>query len=106
MNHDEHRPPGDRPPSDRALGAGDFAVEHRRVNASGAIVVVLAVVGLAVYLITDHWPHVLAALPYAAIIAVVGVHLLMHRGHGHSGHGHGGHDHGGLTDTRPDRRNA
>lgn len=96
MNHEEHRP----------LSAG-VDVQTRRINTSAAIVVALAVLGLAVYLITDHWPHVLAALPYAAIIAVVGVHFLMHRGHGHGGHTQGGHHQGGHhqggQSTRDDR---
>ena len=99
MNHDE----------DHLRAGADL--QSRRVNVSGAIVVALAVLGLAIYLITDHWPHVLAALPYAAIIAVVGVHLLVHRGHSQGGHNHGGHNHGGpsdsgRSDTRPDDRRA
>ena len=43
-------------------------------------------------MVTDHWPHVLAALPYAGIIAVIAVHFLMHRGHNHAGHNDAGHN--------------
>jgi hypothetical protein len=82
MNHDEHRPtsPG-------------VSSENKRVKTSGMIVIALAALGLVIYLVTDHLPHVLAALPYAGIIAVVAVHLLMHRGHSHGGRNTTGHDH-------------
>ncbi|TLP98673.1 DUF2933 domain-containing protein [Nesterenkonia salmonea] len=46
----------------------------------------LAVSGIIIYLLVDHWPHVLAALPYLGIIAMMLMHLFMHKGHG----GHGG----------------
>ncbi|WP_208012839.1 DUF2933 domain-containing protein [Nesterenkonia salmonea] len=49
-------------------------------------VVALAVSGIIIYLLVDHWPHVLAALPYLGIIAMMLMHLFMHKGHG----GHGG----------------
>lgn len=38
------------------------------------------------YLTADHWGHLLAALPYAILLACPLMHVFMH-------HGHGGHDH-------------
>lgn len=40
----------------------------------------------AVYLITNHWLHILDALPYLGVVLMMGMHLFMHGGHG----GHGG----------------
>lgn len=40
----------------------------------------------AVYLISNHWLHVLDALPYLWVVLMMGMHLFMHGGHG----GHGG----------------
>jgi uncharacterized membrane protein YgcG len=45
------------------------------------------VAGAAVYLVTNHWLHILDALPYLGVVLVMGMHLFMHGGHG----GHGGH---------------
>ena len=61
------------------------------------IILALAVAGIAVYLLVDHWPHVLAALPYLGIVAVVAMHLFGHGGHGGQGSSggtgpHGDHD--------------
>ncbi|TFD81585.1 DUF2933 domain-containing protein [Cryobacterium fucosi] len=85
MNHDEHAPV----PSQGAPGS-----DRDRTKLYGWIVLGLAVAGLAFYLITDHWPHVLAALPYAGIILVMGMHLFMHKGHNHGGGSASGHVHG------------
>ncbi|WP_458040511.1 MULTISPECIES: DUF2933 domain-containing protein [Bacteria] len=56
-------------------------------------VLALAVAGIIIYLVVDHWPHVLAALPYVGIVALVAMHLFGHGGHGGRGErgGHGGH---------------
>ena len=70
----------------------------------GWVVLALAVVGLVVYLVTDHLPHLVGALPYAGLIAVTVAHLFMHGGHSHHGGGHpDGHDHreAGRQDPRP-----
>lgn len=40
----------------------------------------------AVYLIANHWLHVLDALPYLGVVLMMGMHLFMHGRHG----GHGG----------------
>lgn len=50
------------------------------------ILAVLVAISL-VYLISNHWLHVLDALPYVLVIAM----LVMHMG------GHGGHNHGGKN---------
>ena len=58
------------------------------------VIIALAVAGIALYLIIDHWTHLAAAAPYAGIIAIAAIHLFGHRGHGsHGGHGDPGHDH-------------
>lgn len=44
------------------------------------------IAGAAVYLITNHWLHILDALPYLGVVLMMGMHLFMHGGHG----GHGG----------------
>lgn len=55
----------------------------------GVVIVLIAAAG--VYLITNHWLHVLDALPYVWVVLMMGMHLLMHGGHGRGGHG--GHRH-------------
>ena len=40
------------------------------------------------FLVTEHWAHVVAYLPYALLLACPFMHLFMHGGHG--GHGDGG----------------
>jgi hypothetical protein len=49
----------------------------------------------AIFLLTEHWAHVLGALPYLLILACPLMHLFMHKGHG----GHGGHRHGSAKHT-------
>lgn len=39
----------------------------------------------AVYLVTNHWLHILDALPYLWVVLMMSMHLFMHGGHG--GHG-------------------
>ena len=49
------------------------------------ILAVLVAVSL-VYLITNHWLHVLDALPYVLIIAMFVMHMGGHGGHGGKHH--------------------
>lgn len=51
------------------------------------------IAGAAVYLITNHWLHILDALPYLGVVLMMGMHLFMHGGHG--GHGSAGRGPGG-----------
>lgn len=51
-------------------------------------IVALAVAGIVIYVVVDHWTHMAAAAPYVGIIAIAAMHLFGHRGHG--GHRHGG----------------
>ncbi|GHD46160.1 DUF2933 domain-containing protein [Mycetocola manganoxydans] len=86
-DHSSAEPEQPREPADRAA----------RVPASMWIILALAVAGIAVYLMVDHWPHVLAAVPYLGIVAVVAMHVFGHGGHGGSG-GTGTHgNHGGRS---------
>ena len=43
----------------------------------------------AFFLITEHWAHVLCALPYVLFLLCPVLHLLLHRSHGNA---HAGHD--------------
>lgn len=88
MTHDAHR--SDRPVSTPAP-------EGRKFKPYSWAVLALAVTGLVIYLVTDHWTHLLAALPYVAIIAFTAMHLFMHKGHNHGGHNPGGHNHDDPT---------
>ena len=40
------------------------------------------IAGGAVYLISNHWLHILDALPYLGVVLMMGMHLFMHGGHG------------------------
>lgn len=84
MNHDEHP----------ATDPGAVNEDNKRLKWFGAIVLALATLGLVLYLVTDHGPHLLAALPYAGIIVVMTAHLFLHRGHSHGGHKSADHRHG------------
>lgn len=60
-----------------------------------ALLIVL-ITAAAVYLIANHWLHVLDALPYLGVVLVMGFCMFghgSHAGHGSSAHqGHGGHE--------------
>jgi hypothetical protein len=53
----------------------------------GAVAMLAIIVG--VYLLREHWGHVLGVAPYALLLACPLMHLFMHNGHG--GHDHGKH---------------
>lgn len=44
----------------------------------------------AVYLISNHWLHILDALPYLGVVLVMSLCMFGHGGHGSSHQGHGG----------------
>ncbi|KSU51693.1 MULTISPECIES: DUF2933 domain-containing protein [Gordonia] len=88
----DHQPPADHP------GEGD---PRRRMPVTSWLIIGISVLGTAIYLFIDHLPHVVAVLPYVAIIGMAAMHLFGHRHHT------GAHDsnhrrHGGDsgTDTR------
>lgn len=58
-------------------------VNHRK-SVYTAWLVVIGLFG-AYYLLTQHFTHVMEALPYALLLACPLMHLFMH--HGHGGHG-------------------
>lgn len=76
--------PPQRPDDDGKLSP----LRKRRIPVYASLIIALSVIGIAIYLVFDHWPHILAALPYLGIIAVAAMHLFGHGGHG------GGHNHG------------
>ena len=47
----------------------------------------------AYFLWTEHQAHIIEFLPWILVLACVGMHLFMHRGHGHGS----GHDRGETT---------
>ncbi|TQJ67640.1 DUF2933 family protein [Arthrobacter sp. SLBN-100] len=59
----------------------------------GLLTVLIA--AAAVYLISNHWLHVLDALPYLGVVLVMSLCMFGHGGHGHGGHG--GHGYSGHT---------
>lgn len=60
-----------------------------------ALLTVLIAVA-AVYLVTNHWLHILDAMPYLWVVVMMFMHLFMHGGHG--GHSHAGHDGAGRPE--------
>ena len=83
----------------------------RRLPPNIWAIIILAVVGLTIYLIVDHGAHTLAALPYVGILPFAGTHLFGHGGHGgHGGQrggGAGGHaGHGGTSVAAGDPRSS
>ena len=61
------------------------------------------VAAAAVYLVTNHWLHILDALPYLWVVLMMSMHLFMHGGHGgHGRHGHAGHGGTGHDTGRPE----
>lgn len=52
---------------------------------TGGVIIVL-IAAAAVYLISNHWLHILDALPYLGVVLMLGMHLFMHGGHGVQGH--------------------
>lgn len=93
MNHGHEHP--DRPagtpvpgglPRDRrsplSAGPGPGGSTLRRT------LTVLAVAVAVFYLLTNHWVHVLDALPYVFVVGMLGMHLFGHGGHGGGGENH------------------
>ena len=53
-------------------------------------IALLAFIGIAGYfLITEHWAHIVQALPYLLVLGCVVMHLFMHGSHGHGNHSSG-----------------
>ncbi|MET3948337.1 hypothetical protein ABIB49_003058 [Arthrobacter sp. UYCu512] len=93
MNHDHEHPdqpagtpvPGGQPLDRRSplnFGPGP----------GGSTLTVLTVAAAVIYLLANHWVHVLDALPYIFVVGMLGMHLFGHGGHGGHGGGGGNHD--------------
>lgn len=55
---------------------------------SRANIALLAFLGIGGYfLLTEHWAHVIQALPYLLVLGCVVMHFFMHGGHGQGGDG-------------------
>lgn len=62
--------------------ASSGSVARRRMPVTAWLIIGVAVLGIVIYLFVDHLPHVIAALPYVAIIGMAAMHLFGHRHHG------------------------
>ncbi|CCQ46086.1 hypothetical protein ARTSIC4J27_2046 [Pseudarthrobacter siccitolerans] len=51
---------------------------------------IVLIAAAAVYLITNHWLHILDSLPYLGVVLVMSLCMFGHGGHGGSHAGHGG----------------
>ncbi|MEV8085501.1 DUF2933 domain-containing protein [Pseudarthrobacter oxydans] len=83
MNHDHHHSggnqPGTPPPAQPVQ-------DRRALYLRGGLTVLIIIA--VFYLLTNHWLHVLDALPYIFVVGMMAMHLFGHGGHG----GHGGHE--------------
>lgn len=52
---------------------------------------IVLIAGAAVYLITNHWLHILDSLPYLGVVLVMSLCMFGHGGHGGHGGSHQGH---------------
>ena len=51
-------------------------------------IALLVFLGIAAYfLLTEHWAHVVQALPYLLVLGCIVMHLFMHHGHSHGSGG-------------------
>lgn len=58
---------------------------HNRANVALAVFVAIG----GYFLWTEHRAHVIEFLPWILVLGCCGMHLFMHRGHGHGDHGSG-----------------
>ena len=72
----------------------DLSIPWLRSKANIALLAFLGIIGY--FLITEHWAHVIQALPYALVVGCVVMHLFMHGG----SHSHGGHKLGDIYHIR------
>jgi len=80
--------------------ASSGSMARRRMTVTAWLIIGVAVLGIVIYLFIDHLPHVIAALPYVAIIGMAAMHLFGHRHHGGNhqtddSRSDGAHRHGG-----------
>jgi hypothetical protein len=71
------------------MTTNDPSQKHGWVWSSSGLVLLTFLTIAAFFLITEHWAHVLGALPYVLFLLCPVLHLLMHGWHGH---GHADHD--------------
>ncbi|MFB9653470.1 DUF2933 domain-containing protein [Pseudarthrobacter oxydans] len=83
MNHDHQHPGGSRPGMQPPVQP---APDRRALYLRGALTVLIIIA--VFYLLTNHWVHVLDALPYFFVVGMMAMHLFGHGGHG----GGGSHD--------------
>jgi hypothetical protein len=71
----------------------ELLVPWLRSRTNIALLVFLGIGGY--FLFTEHWAHVIQALPYLLLVGCIVMHLFMHGGHGHG-------DDGGHQDDQLD----
>lgn len=81
MNHDHEHPGGSQP----GMQPPVQPVQDRRALYVRGGLTVLIIISV-IYLLTNHWLHVLDALPYVFLVGMMAMHMGGHGGHG----GHGG----------------
>ena len=69
------------------MATNDASQQHGWVWSPSGLVLLAFLIITAFFLITEHWAHVLGALPYVLFLLCPVLHLLMHGWHGH-GHAH------------------
>lgn len=80
MNHNHPRPGSQGQPQDRRSPLNfepDPKSSYLRIT-----LIILALAAAVIYLLTNHWLHVLDALPYVLVLGFLGMHLFGHGGHG------------------------
>lgn len=95
MNHAHGYPGGSQPePSPPIRPAPD----PRALLIRGGLTVLIIIA--VIYLLTNHWLHLLDALPYVFVVGMLAMHMFGHGGHGGHGGSHGGHggSHGGTAE--------
>lgn len=64
------------------------------------MLLIVLIAAAAVYLMTNHWLHILDALPYLGVVLVMSLCMFGHGSHGgHGGTGHQGHGMQGNGDA-------
>lgn len=83
MRHDHHHLGGNQPGTPPPVQP---VQDRMALYLRGGLTVLIIIA--VFYLLTNHWLHVLDALPYIFVVGMMAMHLFGHGGHG----GHGGHE--------------
>jgi Protein of unknown function (DUF2933) len=73
------------------MATNDPSQKHGWVWSPSGLVLLAFLTIAAFFLITEHWAHVLGALPYVLVLLCPVLHLLMHGWHSHAHTDHTAH---------------